>query len=164
MLLPVLSSIRTKDDYATILKMFYGYFYPLESRLEQQLQADDLPDLVERRKAASLLEDLQQVDHVTNDLLLCTALPPITNTAQAFGALYVLEGSTLGGKYIAKMLAKNPCIPAGATRFFSGYGDQTGHKWKSFLEVFNQQSEQETIMASATETFYYLKGWMQHSF
>ncbi|HEV7331416.1 MAG TPA: biliverdin-producing heme oxygenase [Flavisolibacter sp.] len=163
-LLPVLTSIRTTDDYAVVLKMFYGYFHPVEKQIEQHLPISSLPDLSERRKADSILEDLRLIGHGSDSLPLCTALPPIGNTAQAFGALYVLEGSTLGGKQIAKMLAKNPILPAGATRFFTGYGDQTGTKWKGFLEVFNQQSEQETIITSANETFNFLKGWMQHFF
>lgn len=162
LLLPALTSIRTTEDYALILKMFYGYFHPLEKQIEKQLQAGELPDLHERRKAAYILHDLRQINQPTDELFLCTALPSILNSAQAFGALYVLEGSTLGGKQIAKMLARNGAIPEGATRFFSGYGDQTGSRWKAFLEVLNQQPAQQEIMASATNTFYFLKGWMQH--
>lgn len=163
LLLPALTSIHTTEDYAGILKMFYGYFHPLETRIEKQLHEGELPDLHERRKAASILHDLQQIGQPTENLFLCQTLPAINNKAQAFGALYVLEGSTLGGKQIAKMLAKNEAIPEGATRFFSGYGEQTGSRWKAFLEVFNQQPGQEEIMTSATNTFYFLKGWMQHA-
>ncbi|HEY1022627.1 MAG TPA: biliverdin-producing heme oxygenase [Flavisolibacter sp.] len=162
LLLPALTSIRTTEDYAKILKMFYGYFHPLEKLIEKQLYAGELPDLHKRRKAVSILHDLHQMSQPTENLFLCNTLPIINNSAQAFGALYVLEGSTLGGKQIAKMLAKNPAVPEGTTRFFSGYGEQTGSRWKAFLEVFNQQPGQEEIMATATNTFYFLKGWMQH--
>jgi heme oxygenase len=163
LLLPALASIRTTEDYDSILKMFYGYFFPLEKQIENYIHAGNLPDIKERRKAASILHDLRQIGQPTENLFLCDALPAINNPAQAFGALYVLEGSTLGGKQIAKMLAKNPAIPDGATRFFSGYGEQTGSRWKAFLEVFNQQSQKEEVTAAATETFYFLKGWMQHA-
>ncbi|MBB1285972.1 biliverdin-producing heme oxygenase [Flavisolibacter sp. BT320] len=163
LLLPALASIRTTEDYASILKMFYGYFYPLEKQIENHIQAGNLPDIKERRKAASILHDLRQIGQPTENLFLCDTLPAINNAPQAFGALYVLEGSTLGGKQIAKMLTKNPAIPEGATRFFSGYGDQTGSRWKAFLEVFNQQPQKEEVTAAATETFYFLKGWMQHA-
>lgn len=162
-LLPALTSIRTTEDYATILKMFYGYFYPIETSIENFLPLDLLPDLAERRKASTLLEDLHRLGQATDILPICKKLPSISNPAQAFGALYVLEGSTLGGKQIAKMLAKNPAVPEGTTRFFSGYGEQTGSRWKSFVQVFNQQSDGEAVIASANETFYLLKGWMQHA-
>jgi heme oxygenase (biliverdin-IX-beta and delta-forming) len=162
-LLPALTSIRTTDDYAIILKMFYGYFQPIEKSIEQFLHTGILPDLAERRKASSLLEDLRQLGHATDNLPLCTELPSINDSATAFGALYVLEGSTLGGKHIAKMLAKNAAVPEGATRFFSGYGEQTGSRWKAFLEVFNRQPGGEAVIASANQTFYLLKGWMQQA-
>ncbi|MDQ3279087.1 MAG: biliverdin-producing heme oxygenase [Bacteroidota bacterium] len=163
LLLPKLSAIQTTDDYAAILKMFYGYFKPVEGAIAAHVHPEHLPDIGERRNAALLLHDLCQIGHLADHPSICTTLPHITNTAQAFSALYVLEGSTLGGKYIAKMLAKNPAIPNGATRFFSGYGEQTGSKWKRFLKVFNQQSDSDAMLASAIETFFYLKGWMQQA-
>lgn len=164
LLLPRLTSIQCIDDYASVLKMFYGYFQPLESVIEQHLHSGHLPDLAERRKATFVLRDLQQIGHATAGLELCRLLPVVTNTAQAFGAMYVLEGSTLGGKVIAKMLAKNQVVPAGATQFFSGYGEQTGTRWKGFLEVLNQQTDEATVLSAATETFSCLKCWMQHFF
>ncbi len=161
-LLPALTSIQSTGDYAAILKMFYGYFHPIEKAIEQQLHTGLLPDLAERRKSSSLLEDLRRLGQATENLPLCADLPPITDPAEAFGALYVLEGSTLGGKQIAKMLAKNGAVPEGTTQFFSGYGEQTGSRWKSFLEAFNRQTDSEAVTASANKTFYLLKGWMQH--
>ncbi|RYZ54811.1 MAG: heme oxygenase, partial [Chitinophagaceae bacterium] len=97
-LLPALTSIRSTSDYAAILKMFHGYFHPIEKLIEQQLHTGLLPDLAERRKSSSLLEDLRLLGEATDSLPLCSDLPPIKNPAEAFGALYVLEGSTLGGK------------------------------------------------------------------
>lgn len=162
-LLPALTSIHATGDYAAILKMFYGYFHPVEKLIEQHLHTDLLPDLADRRKSSLLLEDLRRLGQSTDDLPLCTDLPTITNSAEAFGALYVLEGSTLGGKQIARMLAKNGAVPEGTTQFFSGYGEQTGSRWKSFLQAFNRQTDRDTVAASANKTFYFLKGWMQRA-
>lgn len=165
LLLPQLTGIRDGDDYAAVLKMFYGFFYPLETNLLHTLTATDLPDLAERRKASSIVQDLQRIGHAEAKIPLCTALPPIQSKAQAFGVLYVLEGSTLGGKMIAKMLRKNnaAAVPEDALHFFFGYGEETGSKWKTFLQALNNQEPAGEVIAAANNTFLHLKHWIQHS-
>ncbi len=165
MLLPKLSSIKNVADYAAILRTFYGYYYPLESSIGQFITPSCLPDINERRKAVAILHDLNGIENSSTEIPLCTDLPKIGNTNHALGALYVLEGSTLGGKMIARMLLKNSAvpIPEEALTFFSGYREETGSKWKAFLQVLNQQEETDAIVKAANETFYYLKGWMQHT-
>ena len=163
-LLPRLSSIKTSTDYATILKMFYGFYLPLEKRIDLQLSSADLPDLNQRRKAELILDDLSALGESSNNISICHQLPVVNNSAQAFGVLYVLEGSTLGGKVIAKMLLKNSSITEDAVSFFQGYKEDTGNRWKAFLLALNEQDETNTIMQSANDTFFYLKSWMQQVF
>jgi len=166
LLLPKLTAISSRAEYAAILKMFYGYFFPLEQRIQRLITANELPDIAERRKAAFILRDLESINVSTGDMALCTGLPFMENEAQAFGALYVLEGSTLGGKMIAKMLLKNQAlaISEDAVHFFSGYRDETGSKWKAFLEVLNQQTQADAVVRAANHTFFHLKCWMQQCF
>lgn len=166
LLLPTLTSIRNSMAYARVLTMFYGYFFPVERQVQQYIMPSDLADIEHRRNAGNILADLSALGLQARNLPLCTSLPTITNKAQAFGALYVLEGSTLGGKMIAKMLRKNSAfpVPETALTFFEGYGAGTGNKWKTFLEVLNQQQEKEEIIETANETFAQLKSWMQHCF
>lgn len=166
LLLPQLRAIKNPGDYGSILKMFYGYFQPLENVIHQHITTAELPDIAQRRKAAALLHDLNEIGNGETALQPCTDLPRLQNTAQAFGALYVMEGSTLGGKMIAKLLQKNSALSTceNALRFFSGYGDDTGNKWKTFLEVLNRQGDTGDVVHGANETFFYLKRWMQHSF
>lgn len=166
LLLPVLNAIRSKEDYAAILKMFYGYFTPLEEKINKFITPAELPDINERRKASAIEHDLGNLPISFTAIPRCTLLPSLASTAQAFGALYVLEGSTLGGKMIARMLAKNKPypIPEEALSFFSGYGEATGPKWKAFLQQLNLQHEKEDVVQAADETFLHLKGWMQQCF
>ena len=166
LLLPRLSAIKNAVEYASILAMFYGYFSPVEDRIQQYITPSYMADIKQRRTAGNILTDLSAIGMPADSIPLCTSLPAIGSTAQAFGALYVLEGSTLGGKMIAKMLKKNSSfpIPERALTFFEGYGSETGTKWKTFLEVLNQQQETDEIVATANETFFQLKGWMQHCF
>lgn len=165
LLFPKLSSIQSADDYAAVLKAFYGYFFPLEERLLQHITPAELPDIAERRKAAAALHDLKRIGKSEAFVPLCLQLPSIQNTAQAFGALYVLEGSTLGGKMIANMLLKNKLlsVPGDAVTFFAGYREETGSRWKTFLEAFNRQGNVDEMVQSANNTFFYLKRWIQQT-
>ena len=163
LLLPKLAAIENKNDYAAILRMFYGYFSPLENLLQQFVTPALLPDVAERRKADALLHDLRSLKSEGADLTLCEALPLIENEAQAMGALYVLEGSTLGGKTIAKMLRQNKALALtdNELTFFMGYKEETGSKWKAFLQVLNQQQDADQTIVAANQTFYHMKNWMQ---
>jgi len=164
-LLPKLQAIRSFEDYALILRTFYGFFYPLEEKIQNYISSDVLPDIAQRRTSSLIITDLANLQFYT-PISVCKNLPEINSTATAFGALYVLEGSTLGGKMIAKMLAKpeGPAISAEALHFFSGYQHLTGKMWTAFVEVLNQQTDTDAIVHSANQTFYHLKHWMQQSF
>ncbi|GAA4732995.1 biliverdin-producing heme oxygenase [Flavisolibacter ginsenosidimutans] len=161
-LLPALQSIHSLHDYAKILKAFYGFFYPLEECIRKHVTGSLLADIDKRRNALLVRKDMAAVGFA-GELPLCTSLPQIVNESQAFGALYVLEGSTLGGHMIAKMLLKNPRveIPADGLNFFKGYKEETGKMWTIFLAELNKQQNTEAVVHTANETFYHLKKWMK---
>jgi heme oxygenase len=76
-----------------------------------------------------------------------------------------MEGSTLGGKFIARQLRNQLGLTASSgAAFFSGYGEETGLRWKKFqhaLRTFSEQSgQQEAIIQSANQTFHKLDCWM----
>jgi heme oxygenase len=164
LLLPELNAIQSPEDYAAILQALYAYFQPVEELIQQHITSAVLPDIDKRRTAMLIVDDLAFLE-MQITLPPCATLPQITNTAQAFGALYVLEGSTLGGKMIAKMLAKNPevSISPGALNFFSGYKEATGKMWTIFVDTLNRQEDADTIVHAANQTFYYLKNWLQQT-
>jgi heme oxygenase len=161
-LLPALQSIHSLRDCADILKAFYGFFQPTEESIRQYITPSILPDIEKRRNASLITGDLLALKS-SGDLPLCSSLPQIKNSSQAFGALYVLEGSTLGGRIITKMLAKNKdvAIPSAALNFFGGYKEETGKMWTAFVDALNKQKDTGTIVLAANETFYHLKNWMQ---
>lgn len=165
LLLPKLQSIQSSADYAAILRMFYGYFSPLEALVQQYITPEQLPDIAERRKAKAILQDLIAIGHSEKSIAFCQQLPDIKTAAHAFGALYVMEGSTLGGKMIARMLLKNKALSLSekSLTFFAGYKEETGKKWKTFLDVFDRQENPAEIVQTANDTFYCLKSWMQHT-
>jgi heme oxygenase (biliverdin-IX-beta and delta-forming) len=164
LLLPKLKNINTLADYTAILRMFYGFFAPVQEAISQFVLKEQLPDIAARRHARLILSDLENCGSQEVPLI-CTQLPAIDNTASAFGALYVLEGSTLGGRMIARMLNQNATVPLRTEqlRFFQGYGEQTGPMWVRFIASLNQQTDINTLTASAQDTFICLANWIKHT-
>jgi heme oxygenase len=167
LMMPWLQGIATRADYALLLKGFYGYFAPLEDAIAPFITTDVLPDGAHRRKASSLLSDLSQMEVAVDELTLATRLPQIQSLPQALGALYVMEGSTLGGRGITKMLQKKEGLhlQLNNLQFFNGYGDGTGPMWTAFVNVLNSfcgtDAEVAQMVASANQSFLLFKTWLQ---
>ena len=58
--------------------------------------------------------------------------------AEALGMLYVLEGSTLGGRMILRELSRLG-VSDRRLRFLDPYGGATGERWRSFLDVLDRE-------------------------
>jgi heme oxygenase len=54
--------------------------------------------------------------------------------------LYVLEGSTLGGRIILRMLASRG-VQDPSLAFLDPYGAQTGARWRGFLAVLAREAD-----------------------
>lgn len=149
-----LKAIRSNSDYADFLKYFYTYFNQVEKAIAPYITTDLLPDYKGRRNSSYLKNDIEELEGNIDDIRI-VALPEINNQLQALGALYVMEGSIMGGSIIIKMLEKGS-ITKGIS-FFSGYGPATSQKWGVFTEVMNQHAvtadQQETAIQAANEAF-----------
>lgn len=141
------------------LTKMYGFMEPYEQRLRQH-SFGPAWNIDQRYRAHLILQDLP-VEVPTPPL--CPSMPPLNTWPQLLGAMYVLEGSTLGGQVITRQLAKAG-IPTRA--YFSGYGDQTGPLWKSFCQLLVQEATEENqdeIVESASRTFQHLHAWINHA-
>ncbi|MBE9598159.1 biliverdin-producing heme oxygenase [Pedobacter sp. MC2016-24] len=149
-----MKAIRSDADYADFLKHFYTYFNQVEQAIAPYITAELLPDHAERRNSQYLKQDIQELGGDVNDLPAAQA-PEINNTLQALGALYVMEGSIMGGPIIVKMLEKFG-ITKGVS-FFSGYGEATGQMWAKFVAILNTQAhsleEEALAIEAANATF-----------
>ena len=95
-------------------------------------------------------------------LPMCSA-PVLRNAAEALGSLYVMEGSTLGGRVIERNVKR--CLGLDAQHgctYFAGYGMHTGTMWRSFLTQLDQAPavDAEQIADGATATFECLALWL----
>jgi heme oxygenase len=168
-LYPHIRNSRTKQEYALLLEIFYGFFKPVMDLVHSELDETFVEDIRTRRSATALLNDLQAIDSSAKEISLCNKVPPIYNKAQAMGAYYVLEGSTLGGVFLSKMIAENTgCTPVAGLSFFYGYGKESKQRWQLFTTAVNEAvltvTEQKQVVESARLTFSYFNEWLQHSY
>lgn len=151
----------TINDYIHYLEKMYGVISFCETVIFPRI-GFLLPDIEQRKKLALLEKDLSLLSGTKN-----RAYPdykPFENshTAFALGYMYVIEGSTLGGRVILKQLeGKLPVHATSGANFFAGYGYETGGKWKTFIQTFSKwtienDSEQEVISGAkhAFKTIY----------
>lgn len=124
----------TLGDYAALLRRKLGFHAALEARLEEAPSLDAFGiDLAARRRSHLLRADLAFLDASAETPL--APLPPFAGAAEALGGLYVAEGSTLGGRHLARAL--DTLMPPGADgrRFLLGHGARHGEMWRGCCEA-----------------------------
>jgi heme oxygenase len=158
------------SDYRMLLQRLWGFHHVFEAVL-QDMDASHLSksiDLNKRARAPLLELDLAAVglDRASIEKLpTCEWLIKPKNEAEFMGALYVVEGSTLGGVHIARALKSLFVSDSGeGRRFFLGYGEEHGTLWRGFLselEVTAQTEKNEAdILHGANTTFQDFEKWM----
>ena len=160
--------ISNRTGYVKLLQLFYRYFGALEERINQYIFPQQLEEQhhFQRRKTDRIAEDIIVSGGIIQEKCTDEDLPEIKNALQAFGALYVIEGSTLGGKVIAKMMQRqlNTDSSEGFT-FFYGYGDETEKRWAIFQQLLNNQTvnkaDKEVVLRASDETFAKFKLWIE---
>jgi len=117
-------------------------------------------DAENREKAKDIEQDLEYLYGAgakkkdTHPFVGFTGNPSL---AYALGYAYVIEGSTLGGRVILKHIANALKLEEKGTKFFNGYGAETGRFWKGFLEAFTtnimENKTQEDAIQGAIDGF-----------
>lgn len=93
-------------DYRRFLKVHASVFPSCEATLSASCAADLLPDWPARIRAPSLEDDLWTVGVGAQRGRMQPEAP--VEPAAAFGMMYVLEGSRLGGAVLARRVSANP--------------------------------------------------------
>lgn len=143
--LPVSMSIMSPamkiEDYTYYLSLMHDVHYDTEEFIFPFF-ADSINDLELRRKKHLIENDLLFLNSNKKNTEKVFRKEGISE-AFALGILYVVEGSTLGGRFILKNVSKFPELSGDkGVSYFNGYGDKTGSFWKSFLN-FLSEYEQE---------------------
>lgn len=149
-------------DYKKLLMVNYIIHQKLESKLADMLDevtAEKL-QMSTRFKLSALTQDLKywEIDYLTLPDLDFELFVPEKNNAEVLGALYVLEGATLGGNVIRKHILANVAFTTHneGLNYYGVYGEELGSKWKSFINVLNDsvaEADYERCINSANQTF-----------
>lgn len=151
----------TRDEYRRLLELLWGFHAPVEAWLTRSGAARLLPDWPSRRKVRWLADDLRALG-ISSEAR--SALPHVPGwwiepTVPAVaGVLYVVEGSTLGGRVIARHVRH--VVGDVPVTFLSAYGDQTGRRWRdlrTMLDTFDR--DVAAVVAGARGAFDTFERW-----
>ncbi len=160
--------VWTAPAYRAVLEKMWGLYLPLESQLDRIDWQDSGIVMHERRKTPWLRADLAYFglsDASIAALDLCGDVPRIDSIAAGLGALYVLEGATLGGQVILGRLQPGLGIsPGNGGTFYASYGKMIGIMWRSYLAAMERvgiaPSLANAIERGAVETFAAFERWL----
>ena len=144
------------ERYREVLSRFHGFWAGWEPRVAAELEDDSL--FAPRRRLPLLRDDLRALGVAPESLPVCPP-PSLRGRGEAMGSLYVMEGSTLGGRLILKGLERLG-VPAGARSYFAGHGEATGAMWRAFLERLETEPDAPAVLRGAKATFTTLGDWM----
>jgi heme oxygenase len=150
---------------AGVLTRMHGFWRAAEAGLDDwaaRFPSDaDAVTWSARRRSGLFAADLGTLGAVPTDAE--PVLPPVDNTDDALGRLYVLEGSTLGGTFIDRHLTGLPSLSGVRLRAFTPYGAETGAMWHAFRRVARDRvsdgGDPDAMLTAATGTFRALAEW-----
>jgi heme oxygenase len=147
----------TRPDYRALLTRLYGFYLPFERAVgvdgvRTQWLAQDLAWL---GTDASIFAKIRP----------CPDIPAYEGAERRLGALYVVEGSALGGRQLFRGLDR--LLGAGSIegrRFFAGHGAGTGAAWLDYLarlaSVGSEPIGRAALINAAVETFEVFETWL----
>ncbi len=159
------SHLTDRQTYRALLVRFYGIYAALEGQMEEceRLHAFGYR-FGERRKLLALARDLQALGMTEADIVQIAQpqIAPIAGPGDALGAAYVMEGSTLGGQVITRLIARHDeSLP---TAFFNVYGLETRPRWLEFLSCLEKYeksgADPAPVAAAARTTFALFQDWL----
>jgi heme oxygenase len=160
---PLMREELNVTQYIGCLLQMYGMVSAWEEESLKVAPAWIRPQLMARKRKNLLELDLAWFGAESRDDGR-PVLPEMNDQPSFLGAMYVMEGSTLGGQLIARQLQKTLHLSEGkGDAYFRGHGDHTGPMWREFCEVLKVRvtdEETESVIRSAKAMFATYGSWM----
>jgi heme oxygenase len=161
--LPLMQPNLNIATYVDCLSKWHGVIAAWEEQASSFAPDWLLPFLIARRRRPLLALDLKWFGVVASHER--RTLPGIGDLPSLLGAMYVIEGSSLGGQIIARHVETALMLrPGHGNSFFRGHGSQTGPLWKEFCEMMETRvpnDQADAVIASAKRMFATFRLWMQ---
>lgn len=141
-------------QYIQCLQRIYGVVAAWEERATDVAPQWLQPALIARHRKHLLELDLAWLGVTGKDEGRPT-LPEMSTLPGLLGTMYVMEGSTLGGQFIARHVEAELHFSEGqGSSYFRGHGNRTGPLWKEFcgmltLHIADEQTDHVVISAKA---------------
>ncbi|WP_181369187.1 biliverdin-producing heme oxygenase [Flavobacterium profundi] len=162
-LIAELKEIATKNAYGNLLLKLHNFYESIESKLQLEITEAIIPDIKSRNHVKHLKNDLYAIGHEIKDIENNFA-SKITNLSYALGVLYVIEGSTLGGKIITNLLKRQLNLTdLSEISYFNSYGEATDEMWHDFKQHITTSEEfidKNEMILGAKDTFEALRIWL----
>jgi heme oxygenase len=154
-------------DYLAYIAALCGWLEPVEDALWARAWPASLRADLRRDKAARIRQDFEAARALGLQppaVSTCDRVPDVARSrAYALGVMYVIEGSQLGGRMMAKRLEQ--AWPDRQFHYMAGYGAELGPLWKAFTafladELHSQEDIAEAV-AGACDAFDTLADWLR---
>ena len=158
-----------RDRFAVYLGQLYLVHRSLETSLERAKADHPSIDAVatpDRMRVPDLEKDLEFYRLSPQKIESTAATERFIDSIERLGAddpvallgsLYVFEGSTNGGRFLAKVLRRVWGLDGGGLSYFDPYGDEQPHRWTAFktdMDAADLNDEQrDAIVEAARATF-----------
>ena len=161
---PLMHQGLSVAQYVQCLLQIYGVVAAWEERAAELAPPWLQPALTARQRRSLLERDLTWFG-VTGRDVRGPKLPKMNDLPSLFGTMYVMEGSKLGGRFIARHVEAALHLSEGqGYSYFYGDGDRTGPMWKEFCELLKvriPEDQTEAVVFSAKAMFATFGAWMR---
>jgi heme oxygenase len=157
-----------RERYVWFVGKQLGFLEPLERRLAGAPGlAEAGIDLSRRERAHLFAADLLELGAHPARAPRCAALPRVDSAARALGALYVLEGSTLGGIFLLHQVGRALGVTAASgASGIAPYGAAVRDMWVAYADALDRfvqahPAEEAEIVDAARDTFRAMLAWLR---
>lgn len=146
----ILRRVQSPAGRRRLVERFHRLHADAETALAPWLRDVEGLEFEARQRTPALVRDLSSLGG--------SAGPPsadpirVTGVGEALGLLYVLEGSSLGGRVIRRQVLAAGGDMTGLS-FLDPYGNAVSERWRAFLSVIAAEPDADGVVAGAVAGF-----------
>jgi len=158
--------LSTREGYRSLLAAYLSLYRPYERALaEAPADLRALVDFPASSRVTLLEHDLNQLGASAANIADAKGIPDLSDRNAMLGALYVIEGSQLGGQMMYRDVQSKLGVDIGSgASFFGGAGEYTGSRWKQITAGLNERiTDPDRASDTACAMFHYFGNGLAHA-